>query len=76
MPRSQAGFDSIGIVYKQIELHEGELIQEDYDSHGNVVVKTRVQRSAVAAVNAGLMGASSGLVTATLAHECAEESDD
>ena len=72
----QAGYDSIGLIYTQIELHKGELLQEDYDSRGNVIVKTRIQRSAVAAINSGLMDASSGLVTATLAHECAEESDD
>ena len=72
----QGGYDSIGGIYKQIELHDGELIKEDYDSHGNVEVKIRVQRSAVAAINAGLMDATSGLVTAALAHEFAEESDD
>ena len=72
----QAGYNHIGVIYAQLELHKGELIKEDYDAHGNVVVKTKVQRSALAAINAGLMDASSGLVTASLANECVEESDD
>ena len=65
----QAGYESIGVVYQQMELHRGELIGEEYDSQGRVLVKMRIERSAAAALDSGLKDGSSGSISATVVAE-------
>jgi hypothetical protein len=65
----QAGFENIGVVYQHMELHKGELMREDYDTLGKVVVKMRIERSAVAALDTGLKDSTSGSVMAIVVNE-------
>lgn len=69
----QAGYEHIGVVYQQMELYKGELIGEEYHDQGNVVVKIRVERSAAAALDAGLRDGSSGLVSAAVVNKPSEQ---
>lgn len=58
----QAPFGQIGAVYQIAEQQNAERISEDYAETGEVVLRVRVERSAIEDLKSALLNATSGQV--------------
>ena len=58
----QAPFQAIGTVYSFLEEHKGERLSEEYAESGEVLLKLRLQQSAVDEFNSDLVNATAGQI--------------